>query len=240
MNNTSLKCVILAGGKGTRLRARVTDVPKPMAPIGDKPFLYLLMNYFVDQGITDFVLSVGYMRDVIMNYFSVSPWPGVSIAFVEEDEPLGTGGAICLAADRHPASHYLIMNGDSICQFGYTDFIDALQRSGCQNGMVASRQDDCSRYGKVTIEPGSQRVIALEEKRPEAGAGLINAGIYLLSQAFVRQFASRGAFSFEQEAFAPLVDAGLYAHTDTQAFIDIGIPEDYDFLCINRLSFFGR
>lgn len=86
--------VILAGGLGTRLRSVVTDVPKPMAPIEGRPFLEYLLDYWIDQGIERFILSVGYRGDVIVDHFG-NGYRRVPIAYAFESQPLGTGGDCC-------------------------------------------------------------------------------------------------------------------------------------------------
>ena len=111
----SLVCVILSGGKGTRLQSVVQDVPKPMADISGEPFLSLLLTRMIAQGVKKFVLSVGYKRDVIINYYRENPIAGVDIQFAEEVEPLGTGGGIKHAASVLDSSNYLVLNGDSTC-----------------------------------------------------------------------------------------------------------------------------
>ena len=91
--------IVLAGGLGTRLRTVVPDWPKPMAPVAGKPFLTYLLDYWIGQGIDHFVLSVGYRHEAIIDYFGDS-YHGVLIDYVIETEPLGTGGALRMAA-RH-------------------------------------------------------------------------------------------------------------------------------------------
>ena len=91
--------VILAGGLGTRLRSIIPNLPKPMAPIGDRPFLEYQLDYWIAQGVNRFVLSVGYRHQVIIDYFGNS-YKGVEVDYVIEQKPLGTGGALLLAAEK--------------------------------------------------------------------------------------------------------------------------------------------
>ena len=83
--------IILAGGLGTRLRETVPNLPKPMVPIHNRPFLEHQMDYWIEQGITQFILSVGYLKDIIINHFGNS-YKGVSIDYAIDTSPLGTGG----------------------------------------------------------------------------------------------------------------------------------------------------
>jgi D-glycero-alpha-D-manno-heptose 1-phosphate guanylyltransferase len=92
-----VEAVVLAGGFGTRLRSVVSDLPKPMAPVGGRPFLELLLQYWIGQGVHRFVLSIGYLAEKISAHFGAA-WGGAEIAYARETEPLGTGGGLLLAA----------------------------------------------------------------------------------------------------------------------------------------------
>ena len=105
--------IILAGGLGTRLRSAVTDLPKPMAPIGGRPFLEYQLDYWIAQGISRFVLSVGYQHEVIIDHFGTS-YEGIELNFVIEETPLGTGGGLLLAAEKvGNDTPFLLLNGDT-------------------------------------------------------------------------------------------------------------------------------
>ena len=112
LNKNIKEAIILAGGKGTRLQSVVSNVPKPMALIGDKPFLMLLLQYLQLQGIEKVVLSVGYMYEIIQETFGES-FNGLSISYSIESEPLGTGGAIAKAMTMVESQSVLVLNGDS-------------------------------------------------------------------------------------------------------------------------------
>ena len=233
-----LTCIILAGGKGTRLQSVVSDVPKPMAPIGGTPFVELLIDQLVRQGVRHIVLSVGYKRESIIGYFQKNIWPGLTIKFVEEKTPLGTGGAIKFAAQSFPADNYLVLNGDSYCQSDLNAFVNHVGARQLRLGVLTNQQQDCARYGKLLVDDTTHRVVSMEEKNADAGAGLINAGVYYLNDEFLSQQCPKGAFSFEEVAFPLLIKAGLCAYTQSGRFIDIGIPEDYAYLNQHKSKFF--
>lgn len=234
----NLTCIILAGGKGTRLQSVVSDVPKPMAPIGGTPFLVLLIDQLVRQGVRHVVLSVGYKRESIITYFKRNPWKELTIDFVEEVTPLGTGGAIKFAAQRFPSENYLVLNGDSYCQSNLAAFVDEVESRQLQLGVLTNFQPNCARYGKLLVDGSSHRVLKMEEKNINAGAGFINAGVYLLHHNFLSQQCPDGAFSFEEVAFPLLITSGLCAYSQSGKFIDIGIPDDYAYLNEHRREFF--
>ncbi|MCA6127315.1 hypothetical protein AI19_11915 [Thalassolituus oleivorans 4BN06-13] len=233
----SLVCVILSGGKGTRLQSVVQDVPKPMADISGEPFLSLLLTRMIAQGVRKFVLSVGYKRDVIINYYRENPIAGVDIQFAEEVEPLGTGGGIKHAASVLDSSNYLVLNGDSTCAADISDFIESVEQSDQAAGVLVNHQDDCARYGQIVFDPVTHRSLEMKEKNPNAGAGYINAGVYLLPRDFIASLPN-GAFSFEEVGFPLLMENGLYAYGNTNKFIDIGVPEDYYAVCANKSYYF--
>lgn len=108
-----MDAVVLAGGLGTRLRTVLSDgTPKPMAPIGGKPFLELLLNRLAESGFSRVVLSVGYKYECIRNHFGNS-FSGMSLNYVIEKTPLGTGGAIRLAMDKCSGDYLIVFNGDT-------------------------------------------------------------------------------------------------------------------------------
>ena len=233
-----LTCIILAGGKGTRLQSVVSDVPKPMAPIGGTPFIELLIDQLVRQGVRHIVLSVGYKRESIIGYFQKNIWSGLTIDFVEETTPLGTGGAIKFAAQSFPAANYLVLNGDSYCQSDLNAFVNDVSARQLEFGVLTNQQQDCARYGKLMVDDKTHRVTRMEEKNADAGAGLINAGVYYLKDEFLSQQCPEGAFSFEEVAFPLLIKTGLCGYTQSGRFIDIGIPADYAYLNQHKSQFF--
>ena len=106
------EAIILAGGFGTRLQAVVSDVPKPMAPINDEPFLNYVFDYLKHFQIKHVVLSTGYLSEKISNYYK-EEYQGIKISYTQEIEPLGTGGGIRLAMTKCTTRDVLVLNGDS-------------------------------------------------------------------------------------------------------------------------------
>lgn len=237
-NLDSLVCIILCGGKGTRLQSVVQDVPKPMADIDGEPFISLLVKRLVNQGVRKFVLSVGYKRESIIGYFKSHNVDGVEIMIAEEETPLGTGGGIRNAAMSLNSDQYLVLNGDSTCAADIAEFVSAVGVSGLTAGVLVNHQSDCARYGRIVFNQESHRTEKMEEKNPDAGAGYINAGVYLLSRDFIVGLPC-GAFSFEEVGFPLLMTDGLLSYEGTSKFIDIGVPDDYYALCENKYHYFS-
>lgn len=122
--------VILAGGYGTRLQSVISDIPKPMAPVNGEPFLNYQLYYLKRWGIQKIVFSVGYMADKIRSYYQNS-FHGLTICYVEEQEPLGTGGGLRLGVKQSSDELVLAMNGDSFFDVDLGEFFfKAPRRTG--------------------------------------------------------------------------------------------------------------
>ena len=117
-----MEAIVLAGGLGTRLRSVVSDVPKPMAKINGRPFLEVLLNKLVRNNIERIVLSTGYKGNIIKDYFGTE-FNGVKIEYSHEDEPLGTGGAICRALEKIVSNDFFVFNGDTFADIPIDKFV---------------------------------------------------------------------------------------------------------------------
>jgi D-glycero-alpha-D-manno-heptose 1-phosphate guanylyltransferase len=222
-----MQAIILVGGFGTRLRTLLPDVPKPMAPIDDKPFLAHLLLYLKTQGITSIIFSVHYQREQIQHYFQ-SHYAGMDIAYAEEDEPLGTGGAIVnslslLLKTNEPV---FVLNGDTFVKLDYQAMVTQHLQHHSPFTMALRSVADCSRYGNVVIE--NNRVIEFKEKGG-SGPGFINAGIYLMHPTLFSPFTLPKQFSIEKDfLYLHVQMLKPHAFVSHDYFIDIGIPEDYE------------
>lgn len=221
------KAVILVGGKGTRLRSVVTDLPKPLAPIAGRPFLDHLLKDLSQQGIKEVILAVGYMGDKFMPYLERSAEFGLqSIQISREKELLGTGGALTLLRDRiNTGERFLLVNGDTFFQGNLKEFLTKkMEPKSIHIGLCYV--DDLSRFGSVQLEEDG-RVIAFFEKQP-GKSGLVNAGIYLLSSDILSLIPDSQVTSLEADIFPQLVrQKRLSAERLHGSFFDIGIPESY-------------
>jgi D-glycero-alpha-D-manno-heptose 1-phosphate guanylyltransferase len=216
-----MDAVVLAGGFGTRLRAVVADVPKPMAPIGGRPFLEIVLSTLQRKGIDRAVLSVGYLADKIIGHFG-QRFGGMELTYEVEDQPLGTGGAVAQALRRCRGDHVLVLNGDT-----YLDLeVAALAAAWCGAPIIVARQvDDTARYGRLEVDAG--RVVTFAEKGV-VGPGLINAGSYLLPVDLFRGAPPPAPFSLEADFLTLAVRERRFEVFVTEGlFIDIGIPEDF-------------
>jgi len=218
-----MEAVILAGGLGTRLRAVVQDVPKPMAPIAGRPFLEILLANLSRQGFRRVILSVGYMADSIVDYFGTH-FGNLELQYAIEEEPLGTGGALSEALRHCTSDHAFVFNGDTFLDLE----VGAMEGIWQQDRLpvIALREvPDTSRYGRVELD--GRRVVNFGEKT-NAGPGRINAGCYVLPVDILADFKSPAPFSFEADFLRYAIrDTEFVGFVSNGLFIDIGIPEDF-------------
>lgn len=216
---------ILAGGLGTRLRPVVSDRPKVMAVVAGRPFLTRLLDQLAESGIRRTVLCTGYMGDMIRRGLG-DRYRDMELVYAVEDTPLGTGGALRNAAGLVSGELLLVLNGDSYCHCDLADFIAGHAASGVDAGMVLARVDDAARFGAVRVNAESL-VESFIEKGAQTGPGWINAGVYLLPTALIREIPAGQVVSLEREVIPHIIAGGLYGYRCSGSFIDIGIPDEY-------------
>ncbi|MEM6597366.1 MAG: nucleotidyltransferase family protein [Cyanobacteria bacterium P01_D01_bin.36] len=225
-----MDAVVLVGGLGTRLRSLISEVPKPMAPVGERPFLDILLEDLLrSSAITRVVLAVGYKHEVVQNYFGAQAY-GRDVIYAIEHEPLGTGGGIRNAIAHTKSDEVLILNGDTLFQIDVEAMVKQHRQQQAELTMALKPMRDFERYGAVNTE--SSRIVGFEEKRYRE-EGLINGGIYLvnkdiLNQPFLETAELPHKFSFETDFLQPHVQKmQVHSFISDGYFIDIGIPEDY-------------
>lgn len=218
-----MECVVLAGGKGTRLRSVVSDLPKCMAPVAGRPFLAWLLDDLREAGFDHIILSLGYKHEAVEAWVATRP-DRDSITCVVEEEPLGTGGGVRLALRQAREDAVFILNGDTFFGVDYPAMQAFHRQSGAQATLALKPLRDFDRYGEVTLD-GEGRITAFREKRPCA-EGLINGGVYLLQRDALAEMPER--FSLEKDYLEPKAEsADLAGFRSEGYFIDIGIPADY-------------
>lgn len=218
-----MEAIVLAGGFGTRLRQVVADLPKPMAPISGRPFLEILLSMLARKGFTRVVLSLGFMSEKITRHFGES-YAGMELVYEVESQPLGTGGAIRAALARCVTDHVFVFNGDTYLDIE-ADELERLWQADHHPVIVVREVPDTARFGRVEMCDG--RINAFLEKGTP-GAGLINAGCYVLPRDALDEFPLGQPFSLETEFFTKYLQRIRFDGFVTHGrFIDIGVPEDY-------------
>lgn len=219
--------IILAGGLGTRLRSVVQDVPKCMAPVADRPFLWYLLKYLSHYDVERVVLSVGYLRDVIIDWIDQfgDEFP-FSFDYAVETTPLGTGGGIKLALGKCFKSDVIVLNGDTFFNVDLDELYGRHRLYPAAITLALKPMTDFDRYGNVIIN--NNQIVAFEEKK-KCKQGLINGGVYVINRLNEFFDGLPDKFSFETEVLESQCQlSNLYGVVQDGYFIDIGIPEDYE------------
>ncbi|WP_196137734.1 nucleotidyltransferase family protein [Aliikangiella sp. G2MR2-5] len=219
------EAVVLAGGKGKRLKSITGDTPKPMVNINGTPFLYLLMRRLESFGCKKIILSLCYKADFIIERVNLDSPVKCEVSFSVEQKPLGTGGAIKQASKSVTSNNFLVLNGDTYLDIDYSSLIK--QSKPLQNCICLVKVNETGRYGKVELD-SDERIISFTEKS-QNGPGLVNSGAYVLNTKLIQNI-EKEAFSFENEVLSNTYKDFCVEKVDV-SFIDIGIPEDYFKFC---------
>jgi D-glycero-alpha-D-manno-heptose 1-phosphate guanylyltransferase len=220
-----MEAIILAGGLGTRLSSRLSDLPKAMAPVAGRPFLEILLNQLLNAGCNRVILSVGHRRQAIIQTFGDS-FHGMPLHYVIETAPLGTGGAIRLSLQHARENSVLVLNGDTFLDVNFADMLSLHKIGGSPMTLAVTKVQEMGRYGGVRID--GQHVVGFIEKG-QNGPGWINGGVYAMNRDFPWPESLPSQFSFELDVLANHLDRlhpGVFECFGK--FLDIGTPEDLD------------
>ena len=225
-----MQAILLCGGMGTRLRSVVSDRPKPMADICGKPFLQYLLEMLREKGITEVIFALGYMGEMIEEYFQDGSAFGLKIAYSYEEDPLGTGGAIRNALPKIMEEEVLVLNADTYFPMDYQGLYRFHQENDGDFSLATRAVPDISRYGAVRRDAAG-RILAWNEKLEDGGqplAGEINGGIYVTKKSLIAEI-PEGKQSLEQDCVPKWLSEGkrIFGLPFDGYFMDIGIPKDY-------------
>ena len=219
--------IILAGGMGTRLKTIISDLPKPMAPIMNVPFLTYQLNYLKHFGIKKVIFSVGYLSEKIIAHYNQS-FENISIEYSIEKNPLGTGGGIRMAMSNLNEDLVLILNGDSFFDLNLEQFYNLHLEQKAEFSLALRYVNNSERYGNIEFNSSNQ-ITSFIEKNQLNQSGYINAGVYILSKKLYLQNTKPDInFSIEKDFFEKQLNQLIIKGFEFKDyFIDIGIPEDY-------------
>lgn len=227
MNEFTREALILAGGLGTRLRSVVSDRPKPIADVAGRPFLEHLLEQLVRYGYRRAVLCVGHRAEQIEARLGTSFGP-LTLAYSREHAPLGTGGALALAAELAHGPEVLAMNGDSFCDMDFNAFAAAHHNAAAAVSLAVLYQADRSRAGSVELD-ASGRITMFSPRPVISTPGFINAGVYMFRTDVLRAISKHNKVSLEEEIFPSMAERGeLFGWHVRSEFIDIGTPASYE------------
>ncbi len=227
-----MQALILAGGKGTRLRPLTVYTPKPIVPFLNKPFLLYQIEILKNAGIEDITLSLSYQPDKIEHLLGSGAEFGVNLRYITEPSPMGTGGAYKFAAS--PNESTVVLNGDVLTDILVSDLIDSHKRNQADATILLAPVENPSAYGLVETDDQHRVLRFLEKPKGEDLASLttntINAGIYVLEPEVWEAIPEGRNYSFEYNVFPELLTGGkrVFAHIiDQNYWRDIGNPESY-------------
>lgn len=220
-----MNALILSGGLGRRLRSVLGDHPKPMATIGEKPFLEYVLLQLRRHGVRRIILCIGYRGELIQEYFGKGDLLSLELRYSSESELLGTGGALKVAESLIETPDFLVLNGDSIFDIDLNTLIRFHRNRQARATAALAKVENSRRYGSVEINNQGEVIRFLEKahERP----GLINAGIYVLHYKVLGSIPQGRPISLEREVLPQLIGRGLYGVSFDSYFVDIGVPENY-------------
>lgn len=223
-----MQAVVLVGGQGTRLRPLTSNVPKPVVPLVDRPFMAYMLEWLAGHGVDDVILSLGFMAGALRDVLGDGSRYGVALRYVEEPEPLGTAGALKFAQE-HLQDRFLMLNGDVLSDMDLTAQIAQHEATGAVGTLALVPVDNPSAYGLVRVNDDRSVKGFLEKPEPQdIDTNLISAGAYVLERRVLDLIAPDANVSIEREVWPQLVGNGLFAFPHDDAYwLDIGTPATY-------------
>lgn len=228
-----MEALILAGGKGTRLRPLTVYTPKPIVPVMNRPFLLFQLESLKRAGITDVTLSLSYQPNKIEDVLGDGSDYGIKLKYVTEPSPMGTGGAYKVAASGN-GGPMVVFNGDILVDAEISEMIASHQAAKADATIALTPVDDPTSYGLVETDEDGNVKRFLEKPKPEEigslGTNLINAGIYILEPSILELIPTGVNTSFEYNVFPEILSRGMQFSTYSLAgtyWRDIGTPESY-------------
>lgn len=220
-----MEAIVLAGGLGTRLRSVINDLPKCMAPVNEKPFIYYVIKNLQQQGVTRFIFSLGYKHEELIEYINLLI-PETDKSFVIEDEPLGTGGAIKNVYNFTTKKNVIVTNGDTLFKIDLKKLLTFHEEKKSDCTLSLKPMCNFERYG--VVELNETQNIALFKEKQYFDNGLINGGVYAINlEKFINK-QHENNFSFEKDYIEKYYKIDkMFGVISDSYFIDIGIPEDY-------------
>ncbi|CAN5750779.1 hypothetical protein BH23ACT11_BH23ACT11_13920 [soil metagenome] len=225
-----MKALIMAGGKGTRLRPLTSNQPKPMISIVNKPCMEHIVNLLKRHGFAEIVTTLGFMPEVIEDYFGDGSKWGVKIEHSVEEEPMGTAGSVKLAVDRLD-ERFIIVSGDALTDANLSKAVEFHEQSGAEATLVLQHVDDPSEFGIVVVDDEGRVERFLEKPNPEeVFSYTANTGIYVLEAGILDDIPADEEYDFADDLFPKLLDEGrrVYGYVTEKPFWeDIGNIDQY-------------
>jgi len=220
-----MKAVILAGGRGTRLKPYTNVFPKPLMPVGEKPILEIIINQLVAHGIKDIIITVGHMSALIMNFFGDGSRVGANIRYFEEEKPLGTSGNLG-SLKEELTDTFMVINGDTLTTLNYSDMIDAHVRNGGIATIALKKREVYIDFGTVEVDDANNIREYIE--KPTLSY-LVSIGVNIFNPR-VLDYINAGERLDFPDLVRTLISSGetVKGYIFDGYWLDIGRPADYD------------
>jgi len=227
-----MKAVVLAGGKGTRLRPYTAVLPKPLVPVDDTPILEIILRQLCRAGITDVTITVGHLAALIETFFGDGSRFGLRIEYVREDTPLNTVGSLPLVEGL--TEPFLVMNGDVLTDIDFAELVEFHREKGCVATIATAAREQQADFGIVRWD-GDTRITEFIEK--PMSRYHVSMGVYVFSHAVLKYIPTGNPFGFD-ELMQAMLEAGerVYSFAHDGYWLDLGRPDDYE----RAIEDFGR
>jgi NDP-sugar pyrophosphorylase family protein len=219
-----MEAVILAGGKGVRLRPYTTTLPKPLMPIGDKhAILEIVLDQLAGCGFTSVILAINHLGPLIKAFVGDGSRWGLRVDYIEEDRPLSTVGPLFGLKETLP-DEFLVMNGDVLTDLDYADLLNQHSLSGAGLTVAIAERTHRIEFGVLDVE--ASRIVGFREK-PDLRYQ-VSMGVYGMSRRTLAPYPAGRSFGFDQLVLDLLARGENPAtYPFTGFWLDIGRPEDY-------------
>lgn len=231
-----MQAIIMAGGKGSRLRPLTDELPKPLVKIIDKPVMEYVIHNLAKAGVRDIAVTVGYKGEMIMDYFKDGSRFGVDLTYYSESEPLGTAGGVKAARD-FICGDFFVLSADGLCNIDLKDFGEYHKKTGKIAGIAVKRLADARGFGLVKCRNGI--ITSFLEKPAIKCSGWVNTGIYAFKEG-IFDIIPDGFCDFSYDVF-PLLSGDMGAYKGQFFWSDIGtLPKYYstnEYVCTHPTNF---
>ncbi len=225
-----MKAVVMAGGEGSRLRPLTSRLPKPLAPIANRPVMHHIVDLLRQHGITEIVATLHYLADEIESYFGDGTRMGVHMSYVVEDTPLGTAGAVKMAEDRLRDDSFLIISGDALTNLNVGEMIARHRSEGNAATIALQSVSNPLEFGVVITDEQSRITRFLEKPSwGEVFSDTINTGIYVLRPEIFDYMERGGIYDFSKDIFPRLLREGkrIGGYVTGDYWTDVGNLQQY-------------
>lgn len=220
-----MQALILAGGRGTRLQPYTTVLPKPLMPVGDYPILEIILRQLKAAGVTDIILAVGYLSQLLQAFFQDGERLGLKISYSFEDRPLGTAGPIALAFEQLD-DDFLVMNGDLMTTLGYRNLFAFHKQKSAAATIGIYQRDVKIDFGVIESDEDGKLVRYIEKPTYHFD---VSMGVNVLNKNAIAPYLNPGEYLDIPDLMVQLFKNGhpVHCYRESCYWLDIGRLDDY-------------